>query len=200
MGQARLVGGAGILPAARAKPEVAFSGLTARWLEARPTIASLDRMRLSCDAPLVWGACPSTPRRVVLRSPIRRGKRPGEVPERLNGPVSKTGEAFGSPRVRIPPSPLHIDASDRVSPCFTERFANTAFGVSTPFGFPALRRFTPFHAPVGGQVGGSPSDERASLLRRSVVPVAARGGAAGSALRSGSTSRAAVSSPAWRWV
>ena len=30
----------------------------------------------------------------------------GEVPERLNGPVSKTGDAFGCPWVRIPPSPL----------------------------------------------------------------------------------------------
>ena len=27
------------------------------------------------------------------------------MPERLNGPVSKTGVAFGSPGVRIPPSP-----------------------------------------------------------------------------------------------
>ena len=33
--------------------------------------------------------------------------RPGEVAERLNAPVSKTGMAFGSSRVRIPPSPLH---------------------------------------------------------------------------------------------
>jgi hypothetical protein len=31
---------------------------------------------------------------------------PGEVPERLIGPVSKTGVVARSPRVRIPPSPL----------------------------------------------------------------------------------------------
>ena len=30
----------------------------------------------------------------------------GEVAERLNAPVSKTGMASGSSRVRIPPSPL----------------------------------------------------------------------------------------------
>ena len=33
-------------------------------------------------------------------------KPPGEVPERLKGPVSKTGVRFAVPWVRIPPSPL----------------------------------------------------------------------------------------------
>ena len=36
---------------------------------------------------------------------------PGEVAERLNAPVLKTGVAFGSPWVRIPPSPFwFVDA------------------------------------------------------------------------------------------
>ena len=34
----------------------------------------------------------------------------GEVAERLNAPVSKTGMASGSSRVRIPPSPLSMNA------------------------------------------------------------------------------------------
>ena len=35
----------------------------------------------------------------------------GEVAERLNAPVSKTGMASGSSRVRIPPSPLDEGAT-----------------------------------------------------------------------------------------
>src|SRR5207248_7576889 len=38
-----------------------------------------------------------------LRSRLRHA---GEVPERPNGPVSKTGVGLAPPRVRIPPSPL----------------------------------------------------------------------------------------------
>jgi hypothetical protein len=34
----------------------------------------------------------------------------GEVPERPNGPVSKTGVVLARPRVRIPASPLYFQA------------------------------------------------------------------------------------------
>jgi hypothetical protein len=38
---------------------------------------------------------------------IKQRRRPGEVPEWSNGPVSKTGVRATVPRVRIPPSPLN---------------------------------------------------------------------------------------------
>src|SRR5262249_16168533 len=40
---------------------------------------------------------------------------PGEVPERSNGPVSKTGVRATVPRVRIPPSPLCNLVQDRAN-------------------------------------------------------------------------------------
>ena len=44
-----------------------------------------------------------------------RGAAMGEVAERLNAPVLKTGVAFGSPWVRIPPSPFwFVDTHDEI--------------------------------------------------------------------------------------
>ena len=44
--------------------------------------------------------------------PVSR-RDPGEVAERLNAPVLKTGVAFGSPWVRIPPSPFEDSTRHR---------------------------------------------------------------------------------------
>ena len=49
-----------------------------------------------------------------------RGPAMGEVAERLNAPVLKTGMAFGSSWVRIPPSPFEKARSCRRGNAMTE--------------------------------------------------------------------------------
>ena len=54
------------------------------------------------------------PPRTSVFHPLRGGsasRHPGGVPEWSNGPVLKTGVAFGSPWVRIPPPPLAAEAA-----------------------------------------------------------------------------------------
>ena len=56
----------------------------------------------------------SAPADVRFPPPSRGGaasRHPGGVPEWSNGPVLKTGVAFGSPWVRIPPPPLAVEAA-----------------------------------------------------------------------------------------
>src|SRR5439155_3155734 len=65
---------------------------------------------------------------------------PGEVPEWLIGPVSKTGVVARSPRVRIPPSPFGFRWQMAVLPLFSKGSLNDT--TLSPCAFPCPSKST----------------------------------------------------------
>ena len=82
------------------------------------------------------------------------GEAPGEVPERLMGPVSKTGVGLAPPWVRIPPSPLGCSAKDLTAPAGAARNVGLRRGAVPPalFAGGMLSRHGP-RASAGGPAG-----------------------------------------------
>ena len=75
-------------------------------------VSDASEMRLAPNPILILG----------ISSIWRKIHFPGEVPERSNGPVSKTGVRATVPRVRIPPSPLCKSVQPDAKQCEKPRF------------------------------------------------------------------------------